>query len=63
MSGSEILAGEFSLQPIRMNPLNVIEEEENVASSEIYSTWPESAIYANILLIQSFTLNRVYTEW
>ncbi len=63
MSGSEILAGEFSLQPIRMNPLNVIEEEENVASSEIYSTWSESAIYANILLIQSFTLNRVYTEW
>ena len=63
VSGSEILAGEFSLQPIRMNPLNVTEEEENVASSEIYSTWPESAIYANILLIQSFTLNRVYTEW
>lgn len=130
VSGSEILAGEFSLQTIRMNPLNVTEEEEkiviipahtlfgeyppkipeeeikpmnetgeivlsrvvipeyvivhdgvpedptarnywvrykdyikNVASSEIYSTWPESAIYANILAIQSFTLNRVYTEW
>lgn len=130
VSGSEILAGEFSLQTIRMNPLNVTEEEEkvviipahtlfgeyppkipeeeikpmpdtgeivlsrvvipeyiivhdgvpedptarnywvrykdyikNVASSEIYSTWPESAIYANILIIQSFTLNRVYTEW
>lgn len=130
VSGSEILAGEFSLQPIRMNPLNVTEEEEkvvvipahtlfgeyppkipeeeikpmnetgeivlsrvvipeyvivhdgvpedptarnywvrykdyikNVASSEIYSTWPESAIYANILVIQSFTLNRIYTEW
>lgn len=130
VSGSEILAGEFSLQTIRMNPLNVTEEEEkvviipahtlfgeyppkipeeeikpmpdtgeivlsrvvipeyiivhdgvpedptarnywvrykdyikNVASSEIYSTWPESAIYANILVIQSFTLNRVYTEW
>lgn len=130
VSGSEILAGEFSLQTIRMNPLNVTEEEEkvviipahtlfgeyppkipeeeikpmpdtgeivlsrvvipeyiivhdgvpedptarnywvrykdyikNVASGEIYSTWPESAIYANILVIQSFTLNRVYTEW
>ena len=129
VSGSEILAGEYSLQPIRMNPLDVIEEEEkvvvipphtlfgeyppkipeeeikpmnetgeivlsrvvipeyvivhdgvpedptaqnywvrykdyikNVASSEIYSTWPESAIYANILVIQSFTLNRVFTE-
>lgn len=36
---------------------------KNVASSEIYATWPENAIYANILAIQSFTLNRVYTEW
>lgn len=36
---------------------------KNVASSEIYATWPEAAIYANILVIQSFTLNRVYTEW
>lgn len=36
---------------------------KNVASSEIYATWPESAIYANILVILSFTLNRVYTEW
>jgi len=36
---------------------------KNVASSEIYATWPESTIYANILAIQSFTLNRIYTEW
>ena len=36
---------------------------KNVASSEIYSTWPLSTIQANILAIQSFTLNRVYTEW
>lgn len=36
---------------------------KNVASCEIYSTWPEASIYANILAIQSFTLNRVYTEW
>ncbi len=36
---------------------------KNVACCEIYSTWPESAIYANILAIMSFTLNRVYTEW
>ena len=130
VSGSEILADELSLQPIRMNPLAVTEEDEkrvtipahtlwgeyppkipedeikpmaetgeivlsrvvipeyvivhdgvpsdstapnywvryrdyikNVASCEIYSTWPESAIYANVLAIQSFTLNRVYTEW
>lgn len=36
---------------------------KNVASSEIYSTWPDAAIRANILAINSFTLNRVYTEW
>lgn len=36
---------------------------KNVASSEIYATWPESTIYANIFAIQSFTLNRVFTEW
>ena len=34
-----------------------------VACCEIYSTWPESTIEANILAIMSFTLNRVYTEW
>ena len=130
ISGSEIFAGQLSLQPVRMNPLAVSEEEEkvviipahtlfgtfppkipedeikpmaetgeivlsrvvipeyvivhdgvpsdptvpnywvrykdyikNVASCEIYSTWPESALYANVLAIMSFTLNRVYTEW
>ncbi len=36
---------------------------KNVASSEIYATWPENAVYANILAIMSVTLNRVYTEW
>ena len=36
---------------------------KNVASSEIYATWPEATIYANILAIMSFTLNRVYTEF
>lgn len=36
---------------------------KNVASSEIYATWPEATIMANILAIQSFTLNRIYTEW
>lgn len=128
--GSQLLADEFSLQSIRMNPLEVTDENEkivvipphtlfgdfppkipeaeikpiaetgeivlsrvvipeyvivhdgvpqdstatnywvkytdyikNVASSEIYSTWPQSTIYANILVIMSFTLNRVYTEW
>ena len=36
---------------------------KNVASGEIYSTWPDAALRANILAIMSFTLNRVYTEW
>ena len=36
---------------------------KNVASSEIYATWPENTIRANVLAIMSFTLNRVYTEW
>lgn len=36
---------------------------KNVASSEIYATWPASTIRANVLAIMSFTLNRVYTEW
>lgn len=130
VSGSEMFAGEFSLQPIVMNPMEISEQPEkiviipahtlfgiyppkipedeikpmkdtgeivlsrvvvpeyvivhdgdpsdpsasdywvrykdyikNVASCEIYSTWPEAAIYANVLAIMSFTLNRVYTEW
>ena len=36
---------------------------KNVASCEIYSTWPEATIRANIFCIVSFTLNRIYTEW
>ena len=36
---------------------------KNVASSEIYPTWPENAIRANILAQITFALNRIYTEW
>ena len=36
---------------------------KNVASSEIYPTWPEEALKANIHCQVSFALNRVYTEW
>lgn len=36
---------------------------KNVVSSEVYATWEENALYANALVIMSFTLNRVYTEW
>ncbi|MCM1133708.1 MAG: peptidoglycan-binding protein [Ruminococcus flavefaciens] len=36
---------------------------KNVASSEIFPTWPESSLRANIYAIVSFALNRIYTEW
>ncbi len=36
---------------------------KNVASSEVYPTWPEASLRANILAQVSFALNRVYTEW
>lgn len=36
---------------------------KNVASSEIYPTWPENAIRANIYAQISFALNRIYTEY
>lgn len=36
---------------------------KNVASSEIFSTWPEESIRANVLAQVSFALNRIYTEW
>lgn len=55
------------LGPPRSNAENVtvnfIDYVKNVASSEIYPTWEESALRANILAITSFALNRVYTEW
>lgn len=36
---------------------------KNVASSEIYPTWPDSSLRANIYAQISFALNRIYTEW
>ncbi|MBE6032789.1 MAG: spore cortex-lytic protein [Clostridiales bacterium] len=36
---------------------------KNVASSEIYPTWPESAIRANVLAQVTYAMNRIYTEW
>lgn len=36
---------------------------KNVASSEIYATWTDASIRANVLAIMSFTLNRVFTEF
>ena len=40
-----------------------VEYVKNVASSEIYPTWPESALRANIYAITTYALNRIYTEW
>ena len=55
------------LGPPNSNAGNVtvpfIDYVKNVASSEIYPTWDESALRANILAITSFALNRVYTEF
>ena len=36
---------------------------KNVASSELYPTWPDAALRANIYAIISFALNRIYNEW
>lgn len=36
---------------------------KNVASCEIYPTWPTNALRANIYIIMTFALNRIYTEW
>lgn len=36
---------------------------KNVVSSEIYSTWPQNSLIANIHVIVTFAINRVYTEW
>ena len=43
--------------------VNFADYVKNVASSEIYPTWEEAALRANILAIVSFALNRVYTEF
>ncbi len=43
--------------------LPFVDYVKNVASSEIYPTWDESALRANILAINSFALNRIYTEF
>lgn len=43
--------------------LSFLEYIQNVASSELYPTWPENALRANIYAQVSFALNRIYTEW
>ena len=53
-------APDSSAQNVSLSFPNYI---KNVASSEIYPTWPEAALRANIYAQVSFALNRVYTEW
>ncbi|MCL2756049.1 MAG: peptidoglycan-binding protein [Firmicutes bacterium] len=54
-------------RPDNRNARNVrvpfIEYIANVASSEIFPTWPDASLRANIHAIVTFTLNRIYTEW
>ncbi|MBR0211439.1 MAG: peptidoglycan-binding protein [Oscillospiraceae bacterium] len=50
-------------QPARNVTVPFTDYIKNVASHEIYPTWPEAAIRANILAQLSFTLNRIYTEY
>ena len=50
-------------EPARNVRVSFIEYIKNVASSELYPTWPESALRANILAEISYALNRIYTEW
>lgn len=40
-----------------------IDYVKNVASSELYPTWPEEALKANIHAISSIAMNRIFTEW
>ncbi len=53
--------------PDDKNALNVtvpyIDYIKNVASSELYPTWPEEALKANIHAITSIAMNRIFTEW
>ncbi len=50
-------------QPAENITVPFTEYIKNVASNEIYPTWPESAVRANIMAQISFALNRVYTEY
>ena len=50
-------------QPARNIQVPFSDYIKNVASSEIYPTWPENAIRANILAQITYALNRIYTEW
>jgi peptidoglycan hydrolase-like protein with peptidoglycan-binding domain len=50
-------------EPAQNVTVPFIDYIKNVASSELYPTWPESSLRANIYAIVSIALNRVFTEW
>ena len=50
-------------QQARNVTVNFPDYIKNVASSEIYPTWPENSLRANIYVIVTYALNRIYTEW
>ncbi len=50
-------------QPAENVTIPFIDYVKNVASGEIYPTWPESSLRANIYAIITFALNRIFTEW
>lgn len=50
-------------QPAQNVTVPFLEYIQNVASSELYPTWPENALRANIYAQITFALNRIYTEW
>ncbi len=50
-------------EAVRNITVPFIDYIKNVASSELYPTWPESSLRANIYAIISFALNRIYNEW
>ena len=50
-------------EAVRNITVSFIDYIKNVASSELYPTWPESSLRANIYAIVSFALNRIYNEW
>lgn len=50
-------------EPAENVTVSFLDYIKNVASSELYPTWPETALRANIYAIISTALNRVFTEW
>ena len=52
--------GNVSAPNVRVRFIDYV---KNVTCSEIYPTWPNNSIIANVHCIVSFVLNRIYTEW